>query len=58
MTMYILGNSLGTFDFLAQLDIGFTNYTTHVTLAGSGIVEIDSLDWEAATLREGVSPLI
>ena len=58
MTVYQLGNTLGTFDFLAQIDIGFTNYTSHVTLSGSGDVEITSLDWEAATLREGVPPII
>jgi hypothetical protein len=58
VNMYILGNQLGTFDFLAQVDIGFTNYTTHVTLSGTGNVEITALSWEAATLREGVPPVI
>lgn len=58
MTVYQLGNQLGTFDFLAQVDIGFTNYTSHVTLSGSGDVEITALDWEAATLREGLPPII
>lgn len=58
MTVYQLGNTLGTFDFLAQVDIGFTNYTSHITISGSGNIEIDAFDWEASTLREGVPPVI
>lgn len=58
MIVYQLGNVSGTYDFLAQIDIGFTNYTSHVTLSGNGDIEITALDWEATTLREGVPPVI
>jgi len=58
VTVYTIGNVLGTFDFLAQVDIGFTNFTSHITLSGTGNVEVTSFDWEAAPLREGLPPVI
>lgn len=52
--VYQMGSTSGVFDFLAQIDLSFAGVTSHVTLSGSGQVEIDSLDWEVVPMSTGV----
>jgi hypothetical protein len=52
--VYQMGSASGVFDFLAQIDLSFAGVTSHVTLSGSGQVEIDSLDWEVVPMSTGV----
>jgi hypothetical protein len=52
--VYQMGSNSGTSDFLAQIDLSFAGVTSHVTLSGSGVIEIDSLDWEIVPMSTGV----
>lgn len=54
LRVFQMGSTSGTFDFLAQIDLGFSGVTSHVTLSGNGVVEIDSLDWELVPMQTGV----
>lgn len=52
--VYQMGSIGSTSDFLAQIDLSFAAVTSHVTLSGSGVIEIDSLDWEIVPMSTGV----
>lgn len=51
-TNYTFGNGR----FVSWLDLLQTALSAHVNVSGTGVVEIDALDWEAEKLSESVPP--
>lgn len=59
MKVYIQGGtSSGQNEFLAQLDLNYNAFNTHVTLSGTGQAEIHALDWEVVPMAAGVAAVV
>lgn len=48
--------TFGQLRFLAWVDLLINALTAHATIAGSGPVEIDAVDWDVEPLSDGVPP--
>lgn len=58
MRVFLTGSSEGRTQFLATLDVNNSNTNTHITLSGSGDIQINGFDWDLVPMATGVTPSI